>query len=312
MGNAKRLEEQQMWQDLNPKVKRGIMAVKENVTFEDGKATSANGTDVDHMVEVVSKTTDDQVRALKSVDTLTEHQIENGKFVFAFFEQARMMEERFPSLSAQDTARLMFIGTYVAWETNRLQSGKHIIRKKKLEEMVDMSTKRFNELFKRYKTEGILYEKESGEIFVNPTVFYRGSLKKHEYDITNLNYTRMFRKTVRDLYTMFKGRRLAQLAVIYSVLPFLNFNTNIICYNPEETDEELIRPMNLEKLAALLGYKDTYKLKRALDNIKIDGQPVFWVPQNVHDKRNRRIIANPRVVFGGDGESLKVIKALFN
>lgn len=311
-----RLEEQRVWKDLHPKIRRGAMAVMNDVTFKDGKAThNRTGEDVTHMVDVGIKTTHKQVQALKAVDELSALEIENGGFIFAFFKQARMLEERFPSLTKQDTARLMYIGTYVAWETNRLQSdnGKQVYTKKDLEQLVDMSTKRFNEFFKRLESENIVHKNtETGEIFINPTVFYRGELKKHAYDIAELQYTRLFKKTVRDLYKQFKGRTLGQLAVIYSIMPFINFSTNIVAFNPEETAYDLIKPMNLDKLAVLLDYKDSNKLKQALNRIKVNNQPVFGFFEDTRDRRKKRIVVNPRIIFAGNGEQLKAIMALFN
>lgn len=310
---ASRLQEHHVWQNLHPKVKRGVFAARENMQTIDGKAYSATGTDISHMVEVVVKTTDKQVRALQAVDTLSTHEIENGGFVFAFFKQSSTIVSRFPTLTQQDIARLMFIGTYVAWQTGRLnhENGR-IINKKALEKLVDMSTRRFNELFKRLESENILNENtETGEIFVNPSVFYRGSMKEIGFDVSHLQYTRLFKTTVRDLYAQFKGRTLGQLALIYSVLPFLNFETNVVCYNPEEEDTDLLRTMSLDKLAMLLEYQDPYKLKRALNAIKVDGKPVFGFFEDVYDRRKLKVTINPRVVFGGSGDALKAITLLF-
>ena len=112
--------ESRLWKNLHPKVKRGVYAAQENMMVVDGKAFNAEGRDITHIVEVVAKTTDKQVRGLQGIDELSVHEIENGGFVFAFFKQSRTIVERFPSLTQQDTARLMFVGTYVAWETGRL------------------------------------------------------------------------------------------------------------------------------------------------------------------------------------------------
>lgn len=310
-----RLEEQRVWQNTPPKLKRGLLAIMDDVTFQDGKAThNATGNDVTHLVDLGLKTSPGQIQALKSNSEMNTHSKENGGFIIAFFSQARTIEERFPTLTKQDTARLMYIGTYIAWESNRLQSdnGKKHYKKKDLEKLVDMSTKRFNELFKRLEDEDIIHEAETGELFINPTVFYRGTLRNLEYDVRDLTYTRMFKKTVRDLYTQYKGRTLGQLALIYSILPFLNFNTNVVCFNPEETAEDLIRPMGLDNLAALLGYKDASSLKRSLNRIKVDSKPVFGFFENPYDRRKWRITVNPKVVFAGNGEALKSIKVLFN
>lgn len=310
-----RMEEQRLWKEAHPKVRGYLLELMDNVTFQDGRAwDTRTGEEVTHLVDVGLRTTDKQVRRLKETDELKQHQKENGGFIFAFFKQLTSIEERFPSLTKQDTARLMYIATYIRYESNRLQSdnGRRHYNKKDLEKLVEMSTKRFNEFFNRLEQEGIIHEADSGELFINPTVFYRGELRNHEYDISDLSHTRMFKDTVRKLYAEFKGRRLGQLAVIYSVLPYLNFSANVVCYNPEETSDELIKPMELGELSKLLGYKDASGLKRALNNIKIDDKPVFGFFENPYDRRTMRIVVNPKVIFAGNGEQLKAINVLFN
>ncbi|MEK4085107.1 hypothetical protein [Psychrobacillus sp. FSL K6-1415] len=304
----------QQWANLHPNVKRGVYAAQENMKVVDGKAFNAEGRDITHMVEVVPKTTDKQIRGLQAIDDLSAHEIDNGGFVFAFFKQSRTIVERFPTLTQQDTARLMFIGTYVAWENGRLQyeNGRYI-NKKALEKMVDMSTKHFNLFFKRLEAEDIIREDvETGDITINPSVFYRGSIKEIGFDVSHLTYSRLFRDTVRKLYSQFKGRTLGQLALIYSVMPFLSFNTNIVCYNPEEKDGERIRPMDLDKLSVLLGYENPQKLKRALNSVKVEDKPVFGFFENVNDRRKLRVTVNPRVIYNGNGKGLDVLLAQFN
>src|SRR5699024_11610577 len=102
-------------------------------------------------------------------------------------------------------------------KSNRLQSdnGRTDLIKKDIEELVGMLMKRFNEFFKKLECEDIIKEADTGEIFINPTVFYRGELRNHEYDITDLEHTRLFKSTVRELYSKLKGRRHGQLDVIY-------------------------------------------------------------------------------------------------
>lgn len=300
------------WSRLTPTAKRGILAVKENVTIKDGRITGADGNDYTHRLDVVVNTTESQREALQAIDELSAHEIDNGHFVFAFFESCKTMSEQYPSLTQADLARLMFVGTYTGYRNGRLQHDNgRVIDKKSLETLVGLSRNKFNEFYKKLISEDILQESD-GELFVNPSVFYRGPIKESGYQLDEYRHTRLFRKTVRELYEMYKGRKTAQLAVIYAVLPFLNFNTNVVCFNPKESNEDELRPMNLENLAALLGYKDTHKLKRALDSVKIDNQRVFWLPQYVNDKRQKRIVVNPRVVFAGSAESLKAIKVLFS
>lgn len=87
--------EKQTWKNLHPKVKRGIYAAQKNLTIVDGQAFNEEGRDITHIIEVVPKTTDKQVRGLQAIDDLSVHEIENGGFVFAFFKQSRTIVERF-------------------------------------------------------------------------------------------------------------------------------------------------------------------------------------------------------------------------
>jgi len=308
-------KEQQEWQGLHPNIKREVNRFSDNFIMKDGRAFSTEtGVDITHIIADGKKTTAEQVRGLQAIDEMSEHQIENGKFMFAFFKQLTTMESRFPSLTKQDSARLMYLGTFTAWKTNRLQTdnGKKHYTKKDIGILVDMSSKRFNEFFRKLENEGIIEEKETGEVYMNQTVFYRGKLRDNDYDVSDLDHTRLFRKTVRDLYAEFKGRRLAQLSVIYSIIPFLNFNYNIVCHNPSETSEDLVEPMGLDELTKILDYSNTTVLKQSLNRIKVDGKPVFGFFENPYDRRKFRIVVNPRVVFAGNNDSLRAIKVLFN
>lgn len=309
----KRRQETELIHELNPRLKAEVFANKKN--FYD-----ADGTNLSDHYELIVKTTDSQVRGLKGRDAMEQHEIENGRFVFAFFESAKLLQERFETLTPQDIARLMFIGTYVGWETGRLQSdnGKKAYKKKDVRELVGMSPQKFNELFKRYIAEGVITEVEDGQLFVNPTVIYRGSIKKLGAAVSDLQHTRVFRKTVRELYVQFNGRKLGQLALVYSVIPYLNFDSNIVCHNPEETATDLVKPINLTELSELLSPKDDdkkrspSKLKTALNAVKVDGVPMFTYVEDPHNRREKRIIVNPRIIFAGNGESLESIMKLFN
>lgn len=300
-----RQREQFHWRNLPPKAKRGVLAQKESIEEELGERLAR--------FEIVIKTTEQQIRSKKALDDLRKHTDENGGFVFAMFNGCVTMDQRFPSLSQSDLARLMFVGTYTNYD-GRLQfdNGRPMDRKS-LESLLKMSRARFLEFFKKLTAEEIvMVDEEYGDLHVNPSVFYRGDMKKSDYDLSEFQYARLFRSTVRDLYERYNGRSIKQLALVFAVLPFINFGFNVVCFNPEENNEERVKPMDLENLAALMSYKDTHKLRAALNSLKLDGKPVFLLVPDVNDKRKRRIIVNPRVVFAGKAESLAAIKVLFN
>lgn len=298
------LEEQHAWMRLTPKQKRAIMSEKESLTIING-----DGEDVTHRYDLGIKVTQQKVYGKQTIEALAKHETDNGGYVFAFFNACRTMEEEFPQFNQSDLARLMFIGTYVAWETGQLKYDNGVpINKKTLETLVSMSRNKFAEFYKKALQSDIIRE-EGTDLFVNPGYFYRGSLQNVKEITKSFQYTRLFRKTVRDLYAMYNGRTIKQLALIYAVLPYVNFNYNTICYNPAEKNDTLVEPMELDKLATLLGYQSTSKLTAALRTIKYKDSPVFAFVDATG--RKKKVIVNPRVIYAGDGESLKGFRILF-
>lgn len=300
-----RKREHQHWSNLTPTTKRGVLAKKEELESELGDRIAG--------FDIVLKTTESQVRGKKALDELGSHSEANGGFVFALFNGCMTMSERFPSLSQSDLARLMFLGTYTNYDGRLQHDNGRPINRKSLGTLLDMSRARFSEFYRKLMAEEIISDNnEYEDIYVNPSIFYRGSLADAGHKIDEFRHTRLFRSTVRELYDKYGGRTIKQLAILYAVLPFVNFSFNIVCFNPEENNEDRVVPMDLDNLAALLSYKDTQKLRVALGSLKLDGKPVFLLIPDVNDKRKRRIIVNPRVVFAGSADSLRAIKVLFN
>lgn len=104
----------------------------------------------------------------------------------------------------------------------------------------------------------------------------------------------------------------ARLSLIYAVLPFVNKNFNIIAHNPDEQDPNYVKPMRLGELADKLGYAKVSALKTALKSIRYEGKAVFQFVEDDADNRKRKIIVNPSVIYGSNGQQLDAIKALFN
>ncbi|URJ51253.1 hypothetical protein [Paenibacillus polymyxa] len=311
MSNSdKRSRANRVWKSLPQKTKGAAIVAQERAD----KLLAEAG--LSSTIDTVIRTTEAQARGARNVTVLGQWAEEHGGFVFALFKGCETFVERFPSLSQSDYARVMFLGTYTSYDGGRLQHDNgRPIKRAGLADLLGMHRVRYSELHRKLVAESIISEdEETGDLYMNPSIFYRGEIKKENtYDLSEYRYICMFRNTVRSLYETYgKGREVKQLAILYAVLPFINFNTNIVCFNPEETQEDRLQPMDVERLAALLGYKDAQKLRKALDAVKLNGKNVFLLVPDVHDKRKRRVIVNPRVVFAGSAEKLAAIKVLFN
>ncbi|MCM3668012.1 hypothetical protein M3181_03220 [Mesobacillus maritimus] len=309
--------EQSMWKDLNPTAKRQAMKLTYNFVMKDGVAfdpeTGEIVTDRLHVEPVIKAS---QLKGYEVKKELRQHEEANGGYVFAFFYQLQAIEQRFPSLTQSDLARLMFIGTYATYNEGKpnhcyLAHDNGVrIDKRALGVLLGMrSRNKYAEFYGKLIDENILAELPDG-LAVNPTVFYRGE------NLTNVKgdyqYTRLFRKTVRELYAKFDGRSIKKLGVIYAVLPYVNFNYNFLCRNPHEVKDGKIETLKLKDLADALGYDDYKHLIKTMNEIKFDDKPVFLFVNNAEDRRSSKVIVNPDVIYAGNGKHLKAIKILFN
>ena len=296
---VEKLAEQQ-WKDLAPTAKRRLVTAR--AIDEDGQIME----NVD-IVPRQKQFTPAQVVAMEerkaSRELFDKHCADNGNFIFALFHSGITMDQQFPQITRTDMARILYLATYIQWETNLIkQANGRSAGRKQLARMLGMTVKRLPEFLKRVQDADILREVDDEFIF-NPGVFYRGKSTALLYDISHLSQTRVFRDTVRQLYDSFKGgRQLERLGLIYAVLPFISFNTNIISHNPEAHAED-IRPIDLSDLTHILGYATKQKLRVALESIKLDSERIFLIIPNPHKKNSQRVAVNTCVVFAASAKT---------
>lgn len=294
------------WKSLNQKVKKRLI---ESVVVD------ANGEIVEG-VEVIPKVrySDSQRLYAQQQQQLNEHAEKNGGFVRAFYTTSERIDERYSTLKKEDFARLLFLATYLQYETNQIRfSNGRAVDRQQLCELLQMQKRRFDEFIARATDAGFIYYNEDDAIFyMNEERFYRGKASRHVADTKEKASTRIYRDTIRELYNEYcKGRSLANLSLIYRVLPFVSYSTNVLSHNPKAAPGE-IKPIELSELQRILSYSSKQKLVQALQKIKLNGEPVFLIVDNPHDLKEKRVVMNTRVVFAGKGEELERINVLFN
>lgn len=304
-------------------IREKMIKQSQNFIIKDNKAYDLlTGEDISHLyqhqwlIPVMNKVTINSKKAFKSLKILGEHEAINGQFVFAFFTLTKSITDMFPDIKKPDIARLMYLGTLIEWESGILKTGNGKatvpVMRSNFHEVVKLSKNRSYTLLNQFIENKVLIENVHNELVMNKELFYRGRKENFPVTVKDKKFTRMFRKTVQDLFNNADGRQLSSIANIYMVLPFLNLHTNIVSHNPDETDIDKIIPMTLGELSDVLGYKDYRKLKTTLNNVKIDDEYAFGFFFFDKDKRSMKIVVNPDIVFAGDGEQLGLVKLMFN
>jgi len=236
----------------------------------------------------------------------------NGGFVFALFKSNLNILDRLPLLSKQDVARLIYIATFTHYHTGRLQKGDGtVITTDTFPTLVKLTKRRATEYLNRLIDSKVVTVSQFNEIIISKEFFIRGTIKDSSDE--NINYTRLFKKTVRDLFQQASTREIAHLSTIYMTLPYINLYHNVISYNPQENDVYMVRAMDTKVLSDKLGYKSYNKLTAMLNKITISDKNVFNYYTDINDKRKKNIVVNPDVVYGGnDSRQLESVKVFFN
>lgn len=246
---------------------------------------------------------------------MKEHEDKNGGFVFAYMKMNSTIKEYFPTLIKSDYSRLIYLSSFIGWGDGILRYDNGIrITRKNLWECLNLSKKRTSAYLKKLIDIHIIHEDDEGLLHMNPKLFYYGRIKDniHMSKDKDTDYTRIFRGTIRKLYNKYcTGKELGRLSMVYLILPYVNLNGNIVCYNPYEKDFDLFEPMGINDLCKALGYDSTKRLKQALCSIVLDDEEAFIFLEKSSTKHNNRIIVNPNILFAGDYEQLKVVKAMF-
>ncbi|API93491.1 MULTISPECIES: hypothetical protein [unclassified Virgibacillus] len=99
--------------------------------------------------------------------------------------------------------------------------------------------------------------------------------------------------------------------LLRDILPYINFNFNVVCTNPHETDADKVEPINIKQLAKALGFKSYRKLHEILLNIKVDNEPVFGFVSHQKPFKNTKIVVNACFAYNGDNDNIKAVELLF-
>ncbi|PBB05745.1 hypothetical protein [Salimicrobium humidisoli] len=306
--------EEKAFRELHPETKRKAMT--KNFIVEEGNVIDTDTGEVVNdqyeLLPVVSgEVIERRKEGAKVKEAIHDHNEENGGFVFAYYEACKQMNERFPDLNQADLASLMFIGVHMSFGTNLIvhANGKKL-DKKGLGELLGMSRNKFSQFYRKLKANGILHETDAG-LMMSPEVFYRGHAKDASKSTEALQHTRMYRKTIKDLYGQFDARSMKKLGLVYSVLPYVNFRVNVVCKNPVTNNPDELNAMTIGELAEAIGYQSARKLSQSLREVKYNGQSVFKLVEDDGDARSKYIIVNPSVVYAGSGEALEGLRVLF-
>lgn len=231
---------------------------------------------------------------------------EYGNFIWNIYEIKRQF---FPQLKSSNITRLMFLSTYVNYDGYLLYNKRTIMNKNNMFKLLNISKAEFNRFYKSMFDNNILYIKDN-KIYINKNMFGKGKLNNKT--IAKLSkedkyITRLYIDGVRTLYNKSTPRSHKTLSYLFQILPYVNRQYNIVCFNPLEEDLNKIQNMSLGEFCETIGYSkhNSGQLFKYLfePQFMINGKltnAMRYVVDKGLDKSTYSMFINPRVYYAGN------------
>ena len=232
--------------------------------------------------------------------------IENnfGGFYFAKYDKLLKLD-----LESQYRVRFFDLCTHMDYD-NKLKFGNGIgdgklMLEKDLSEVLRLSQNETIRTKKALIKANLITIEEDKSISINKEYVVKGKINKRDLRRS----IRVMEYGFREIYTKANAREHKRLDVLIKVLPYVNYNHNILCKNPSEEDISKIEPLNLSELCDIVGYDVTNhsKLKSDLLKLKVDGMNAILF---VLKGKELHIYINPCIYY--KGKNIDNLKALMN
>lgn len=220
-----------------------------------------------------------------------------GKFYFV------PTHEQFTGVSPLSVTRLIYLSTFIRFESNQLMLTERTpMQRKDLAGVLGVSkatiSRFMDEVCPTY-----IAEDSNGLVFTNGSVFKRGSIPRKQF----CQYQKFYIDGIRRLYTETGKNLHKHLGYIFKLLPFINIEYNLVC-NPGsvmETDLKQVQLISIAEFCQWIGYDVTHlnKLVAAYSAIcfMVDGKLERFCTLSYDgvNKASAYIFINPHILYNG-------------
>jgi len=229
-----------------------------------------------------------------------------GNFIWNVYN---INQQIFPQLKASNITRLMFLSTYLNYDGYLMFNQKTIMTKENMFKLLKLSDREFRSFYKDMIENKMLCIKED-KIYINEDMFGKGKLRNTviaKFSDKEKYITRLYIDGVRDLYDKSTPHSHKTLSYLFQILPYVNRQYNIVCFNPLEEDLKEVQGMSLGQFCETIGYSNhnSSQLFRYLfePQFIINGKlttAMRYVVDKGLDKSTYSMYINPRVYYAGN------------
>lgn len=166
---------------------------------------------------------------------------ETGQFFFVLEEYGDA------ALRPATKARLVYLATYLRYDGYLALSQRIPMKFGNLKDILNLSTTEVYRFWNEVKG-AYITEDNQGRMRMLGGYFQRGQLNGYA------PYQKFFIDAVRTLYRNTAPKKHKHLGYVFQMLPFVNTEYNILCYNPTEKDLNYVLPLSVNDFCATIGY----------------------------------------------------------
>lgn len=209
-------------------------------------------------------------------------------------------------LSPAEVSRVLYLSTFINYENMLVKKGlynKDIpMTRKDIEKVMKLNRSAFNGFIKVLKDKGILLEKDN-VYYLSEKLFNKGKTKQKE------GYTRLFIQTTRRLYESCNSRKHKQLGYCFQLIPFIHYEQNRLCKNPNEQNIFNISNFTLKEICKLLKIStvNSSRFEKSLLNFTVtwEGNEIPVIKRVTVNNSNTCFVFNPILVYASNNQAIR-------
>lgn len=240
---------------------------------------------------------------------------EFGNFIFTHYKELiELLKDESGKFDSAFAFRFMYLSSFMDYD-NKLKFGNRFRGKhtsymtiKDLPEVMGLSRKQIWEFKNQVLKMDILSIGEDETIIINKRFCKKGKLTEN----FKRDSIRCFEESIQELYLNSLPKEHKRLGVLIQLLPYLNYNHNVLCWNPEESEAGRLKELSIQDICGIIGHnvKNARRFQGELFKITVGGK--YVVGKFMYGRCPEAFIINPSVYYKGNSlEQLKGIMNLF-
>lgn len=233
-----------------------------------------------------------------------------GKFFFLDTQNG------FKSIKPATAARVVYLGTFLKYETNDLYRTRNAqMKKEDLPKILGVSETTAFRFLKEVSPQYVQVD-DDGCLHLNDRTFWLGEMDERH---TAIFYRKVYVDKVRELYKGTPTTKHKELGYIFSLLPYINMEYNVLCRNIFEKDISEIEPLTLREFCQEIGHSfdSVQRLLNTYANIKVlvNGleEPFCAFVYDGANIGDAQIYVNPHVLYNGsDPEQVELLETFWH